>query len=86
MKREDSPGVKLQPPLVYGLFFGISFLFHGMLPLDKSLFSMDASKIIGFLLLSVCLVFDIPSLVLFFRSKNTVITQKAGKALDIRYH
>jgi len=84
MKKEDSPGVSLPPPLVYGLFFGISLLLQKLLPIDKYFFSSDVSKVIGFLLLAVCLVFDLPSLIQFFKTKNTLITIKSANSLQTK--
>ena len=82
MKKEDSPGVSLPPPLVYALFFGISLLIQKQVPIDKAFFNTNASSVIGFLLLAVCLVFDLPSLIQFFKTKNTLITIKSANSLQ----
>jgi protein-S-isoprenylcysteine O-methyltransferase Ste14 len=84
MKKPDSPGVSLPPPLVYGLFFGISLLLQRLIPLDKNFFSTNESEVIGFLFLAVCLVFDLPSLIQFFKTKNTLITIKSANTLQTK--
>jgi protein-S-isoprenylcysteine O-methyltransferase Ste14 len=84
MKKEDSPGVSLPPPLIYALFFGISLLIQKLFPIDKAFFNTNASGIVGFLLLAVCLVFDLPSLIQFFRTKNTLITIKSANSLQTK--
>jgi protein-S-isoprenylcysteine O-methyltransferase Ste14 len=82
MKKEDSPGVMLPPPLVYGLVFGISLLLQKFLPLSNDFFNTKTSTVIGLLLLAVCLAFDLPSLIQFFRTKNTLITIKSSNSLQ----
>jgi protein-S-isoprenylcysteine O-methyltransferase Ste14 len=84
MKKEDSPGISLPPPFVYGFFFGISLLLQKLVPLNKDFFSSDVSKGIGFLLLVVCLVFDLPSLIQFFKTRNTLITIKSANSLQTK--
>jgi protein-S-isoprenylcysteine O-methyltransferase Ste14 len=84
MKKEDNPGVRLPPPLVYGLFFGISLLLQKLIPLNKDFFNTNVSEVLGFLLLAVCLVFDLPSLIQFFRTKNTLITIKPANSLQTK--
>jgi protein-S-isoprenylcysteine O-methyltransferase Ste14 len=84
MKKEDNPGVSLPPPLVYGLFLGISLLLQKLVPLDKDFFNSNVSKILGFLLLAVCLVFDLPSLIQFFKTKNTLITIRSANSLQTK--
>jgi protein-S-isoprenylcysteine O-methyltransferase Ste14 len=84
MKTEDNPGVSLPPPLLYGLFFGISLFLQKLFPLSKNFFNTNASEVVGFLLLAVCLVFDLPSLVQFFKTKNTLITIKSANSLQTK--
>lgn len=84
MKKEDNPGVRIPPPLIYAFLFGISLLFQKLVPIDTSFFNTNVSSIIGFLLLAICLVFDLPSLILFFRTKNTLVTIKPANSLQTR--
>jgi protein-S-isoprenylcysteine O-methyltransferase Ste14 len=84
MKKEDNPGVTLPPPLIYGLFFGMSLLFQKFIPLGEEFLRSDLSRVIGFLLLAVCLVFDLPSLIQFFKTKNTLITIKSANSLQTK--
>jgi protein-S-isoprenylcysteine O-methyltransferase Ste14 len=84
MKKEDNPGINLPPPLIYGIFFGISLLLQKLVPLDKEFFITNVSKVIGFVLLAVCLAFDLPSLMQFFKTKNTLITIKSANSLQTK--
>lgn len=84
MKKEDNPGVSLPPPLIYGLFFGISLILQKLFPIEKDFFYSKAAEAIGFLLLVLCLVLDLPSLVRFFITKNTLITIKPANSLQTK--
>lgn len=84
MKKEDNPGVRLPPPLIYGFFWGISLLLQKLVPLNKEFFGTDLSRVIGFLLLAVCLAFDLPSLIQFFKTKNTLITARSANSLQTK--
>jgi|WetSurMetagenome_2_1015567.scaffolds.fasta_scaffold106797_2 protein-S-isoprenylcysteine O-methyltransferase Ste14 len=84
MKKEDNPGVSLPPPLIYGLFFGCSLIVQKLVPINKDFFNTSASTAIGIFLLAVCLAFDLPSLIQFFRTKNTIITIKSTNSLQTK--
>jgi protein-S-isoprenylcysteine O-methyltransferase Ste14 len=84
MKKEDSPGVRIPPPLIYALIFGISLIIQKLVPIGNAFFNTTASRIVGFLLLAICLVFDLPSLIQFFKTKNTIITIKSANSLQTK--
>ena len=84
MKKEDSPAVTIPPPLIYGFFLGFSILLQKLVPLNRNFFRSDFSEFAGFFLLALCLVFDIPSLIQFFRTRNTIITIRSANTLQTK--
>jgi protein-S-isoprenylcysteine O-methyltransferase Ste14 len=72
--KKDSPGVKFPPPLYYILAFLVSIFIQKYIPLGLTAFQISAIKITGIVILLISLVFVIPSLLQFARTKNTVVT------------
>jgi protein-S-isoprenylcysteine O-methyltransferase Ste14 len=72
--KKDSPGVKFPSPLYYILAFIASIYLQKYIPIDISIFQNPVVKIAGIILLLISLVYLIPSIVQFARSKNTLVT------------
>jgi protein-S-isoprenylcysteine O-methyltransferase Ste14 len=80
---KDSPGVFIPPPLFYAGFFLLSFFIQGYFTIRAAFFfhSREAN-IIGLIFILAGLIFSVPALLLFFKSKNTVVTAKPATSLQ----
>ena len=81
---KDSPGVFIPPPLIYAAFFLISFLLQGYFTIKRAFFFHNiAANIIGIIFIILGqLVFGIPALRQFFKTKNTVVLIKPANSLQ----
>ncbi|MCO5273808.1 MAG: isoprenylcysteine carboxylmethyltransferase family protein [Flavobacteriales bacterium] len=80
--RKDSPGVYLPPPLFYVAFFFLSIGLQRLVPLPDHLAHPVVHHILGLVCLAVAVVFVLPALLAFFRSRNTLITFLPAKSLQ----
>ena len=78
----DNPGVIIPPPLIYAAFFLTSILFQYLIPLNNTYIHSSGFIIAGWVLIFINLVFGIPALLTFFKSKNTLITIKPSSSLQ----
>ena len=72
--KKDNPGIKFPPPLNYILLFIVAIYIQRFVPIDNVFFQSWSVKITGVVLLGISLVFIIPSIIQFIRTKNTVVT------------
>ncbi len=80
---KDSPGVYVPPPLVYIACFLLSFLLQGYFTIRSAFFfHSPAANIIGLLIIISGLIFAIPALRQFFKTKNTIILIKPANSLQ----
>ncbi len=80
---KDSPGVFIPPPLIYAGFFLLSFLIQGYLTIKAAFFfHTRAANIAGLLIIITSLVFSLPALRQFFRTKNTVMLIRPATSLQ----
>jgi protein-S-isoprenylcysteine O-methyltransferase Ste14 len=81
---KDSPGVFIPPPLIYAAFFLLSFLLQGYFTIKRAFFFHSmAANIIGIIIvISGQVVFGIPALRQFFKTKNTVVLIKPANSLQ----
>jgi protein-S-isoprenylcysteine O-methyltransferase Ste14 len=80
---KDSPGVYIPPPLIYAAFFLLSFIIQGRFTIRRAFFfHSPAANIIGILIIILGLIFAIPALRQFFKSKNTVVLIKPATSLQ----
>jgi protein-S-isoprenylcysteine O-methyltransferase Ste14 len=80
---KDSPGVYVPPPLVYIACFLLSFLLQGYFTIRSAFFFHSvAANIIGLLIIISGLIFAVPALRQFFKTKNTIILIKPASSLQ----
>ena len=80
--KKDHPGVYIPPPLFYVVTFLASVLIQKLVPLDKVFFYSTAAKIIGSISIVAGMFFNFPSLLQFFKTKNSVVTIKPANSLQ----
>jgi protein-S-isoprenylcysteine O-methyltransferase Ste14 len=78
----NHPGVYIPPPLIYAAIFMVSLLFQKYSPLDNVFFQSFTSRILGIILIFIGFFINIPALVQFLKSKNTVVTIKPARSLQ----
>jgi protein-S-isoprenylcysteine O-methyltransferase Ste14 len=80
---KDNPGVFIPPPLFYVIIFLLSFILQGYFTIRSAFFfhSMIAN-IIGIIIIVAGLIFSVPALRQFIKSRNTVITFKPAASLQ----
>jgi protein-S-isoprenylcysteine O-methyltransferase Ste14 len=80
---KDSPGVYVPPPLVYAACFLLSFLLQGYFTIRSAyFFHSKAANIIGIIIIISGLIFAVPALRQFFKTKNTIILIKPASSLQ----
>lgn len=80
--KQDHAGVYIPPPLIYIAVFLTAVLIQRFVPLNNSFFFTAASKVIGSAMLLIGLIFNIPALRQFFKTKNTLIAIKPANSLQ----
>jgi len=78
----DSPGVAVPPPLFYVAAFLLSMLLQKLVPVNFAVFSSLPLKITGIAIVGISLVFTVPALLQFLKTKNTIITVKPANSLQ----
>lgn len=81
-EKKNHPGVYVPPPLIYAIVFLFSLLVQRWIPLNTSFFKTQTAMIIGLTLLAIGLVFNIPAIVQFVKTKNTIVTAKPATSLQ----
>jgi protein-S-isoprenylcysteine O-methyltransferase Ste14 len=79
---KDSPGVYVPPPLIYVAIFFLSLLIEKILPLDRSFFNTLPAHILGIVFIIVALFLNVPAILQFIKTKNTLVTIKPAKSLQ----
>lgn len=80
--KKDHPGIYIPPPLFYAAIFIAAVLIQKLVPINKYFFYTAASKILGSVMILIGLGFNFPALLLFRKTKNTVITVKPANSLQ----
>ncbi len=79
----DNPGVFIPPPLFYAIFFLLSFILQGYFTIKRAFFFHSRiANVIGIIIIIAGLIFTIPALLQFIKSKNTVVTVKPASSLQ----
>jgi protein-S-isoprenylcysteine O-methyltransferase Ste14 len=78
----DNPGVVIPPPLFYAVAFLLSLLLQKLVPLNSAVFHTTTLKITAIAIVGISLVFSIPALLQFLKTKNTVVTIKPANSLQ----
>jgi protein-S-isoprenylcysteine O-methyltransferase Ste14 len=79
---KDHPGVYVPPPLLYVMVFFISIFIQRQFPLSESFFGTKIAFAAGVLLVITALTILLPALIIFFQTKNTLITIKPANSLQ----
>jgi protein-S-isoprenylcysteine O-methyltransferase Ste14 len=81
--KTDSPGVFFPPPLLYVIIFLLSFILQGYLTIRAAFFFHSlVANIIGIIIIITGLVFSIPALRQFIKSRNTLIPFRPAASLQ----
>jgi protein-S-isoprenylcysteine O-methyltransferase Ste14 len=80
--KKDHPAVYIPPPLIYIAIFFASLFMQKLVPLSTDFFYTSTSKIIGVVIILIGLFFNFPSLLQFFKTRNTIITSKPATSLQ----
>ena len=80
--KKRHPGVYIPPPLIYVAIFLISVLLQKVFPVSASFFNTQTAAILGYLFVAFGLIFALPALLKFLKSKNTLITVKPANSLQ----
>ena len=80
--KKDNPGVYMPPPLIYVAMFFLSILLQKFLPLNSSFFTTKLSVIVGVVFIVIGIVFNLPALLQFAKTKNTLVTVKPANSLQ----
>jgi len=82
--KKDNPGVYIPPPLIYVAIFFAAVFIQKLVPISKDYFYTTSSTIIGVVILIASLFFNLPSLLQFIKTKNTLITVKPANSLQTK--
>lgn len=82
--KNDNPGIKIPPPLLYLAIFLLAILIQKLLPLNRVFFYTATSKIIGIVFIIIGLFFNFPALLQFIKTRNTVVTVKPANSLQTK--
>lgn len=81
-EKKDSPGVVIPPPLFYVSIFLVSFILQKWMPVSRSFFHSTISVLAGAFFIIIWLIFGIPAILQFFKTKNSVITVNPANSLQ----
>jgi len=82
--KKDNPGVYIPPPLIYVALFLVSFLLQELAPIDRTFFYSAIAANISIVLLICSLIFVVPAILQFIRSKNSIVPLKPASSLQFR--
>lgn len=80
--KKDNPGVYPPPPLFYVILFFLSIVLQSYFPITKTIFESSFIKALSPVCIGIGVLFLLPALITFFRSKNTLITIKPASSLQ----
>ena len=80
--KNDNPGVKIPPPLIYAATFFLSIALQNFFPISKSFFDSAIVSVIGWICIVGSFLFSFPAIIKFFQTKNTLITIKPANSLQ----
>jgi protein-S-isoprenylcysteine O-methyltransferase Ste14 len=82
--KKDNPGVFIPPPLFYICIFLLSFVLQRLYSIKQAFFFHSLIAIIlGVIFILTSLIFSIPALLQFFKSKNTIVPIKPASSLQV---
>jgi protein-S-isoprenylcysteine O-methyltransferase Ste14 len=80
--KKKHPGVYIPPPVIYVLIFLISIFLQKPFPLSDLFFKTKTAPVLGSIFAAFSLIFLLPALIKFIKSKNTLITIKPANSLQ----
>ena len=81
--KRNSPGVFIPPPLVYVFVFILSFILQGTFTIKRAFFfHSPKANILGLILMLSGLIFAIPAIRQFFKSKTSIIPIRPASSLQ----
>jgi len=80
--KKNHPGVYIPPPVIYALIFLLSLLLQKLFPISTLFFKTQVAAVLGYLFVASSIIFSLPAIVKFIRSKNTLITIKPANSLQ----
>lgn len=80
--KKTHPGVYIPPPVIYALIFLLSLLLQKLIPISALFFKSQIAAVLGYLFVALGIIFSLPAIVKFIRSKNTLITIKSANSLQ----
>jgi protein-S-isoprenylcysteine O-methyltransferase Ste14 len=80
--KKEHPGVYIPPPIIYAAIFLISPILQKVFPFSYLFFKSETAVVFGYIFLALGLIFTIPALMKFIKSRNTVITVKPANSLQ----
>ena len=80
--KKTHPGIYVPPPVIYALIFLFSLLLQKLFPISAVFFKTQIAAVLGYLFVALSIVFSLPAIVKFIRSKNTLITIKPANSLQ----
>lgn len=82
IQKKDNPGVYLPPPLIYlGIFF-LSVLIQKKILLSTVFFETKIALVFGWIFIILGIIFILPAIIKFFKTKNTLVTIKPANSLQ----
>lgn len=79
--KKDGPGV-YPPPLFYVIIFFLSILLQYYFPISNIIFESSLIKTLSPVSIGIGVLFLLPALITFFKSKNTLITIRPTTSLQ----
>ena len=80
--KADNPGVKIPPPLIYVLIFVVSVLIEKAVPISFASLRSTTFRYAGAVLILSGLLFMVPAVSQFIRSKNTLVPVRPANSLQ----
>ena len=80
---KDNPGVFIPPPLFYVIVFAISFFLQGYFTIKRAFFFHSRpANIAGLIIIIIGLIFAVPAIRQFFKSKTSIVPIKPASSLQ----
>ena len=82
MKKTDSPGINIPPPLIYAVIFLAAVFIQKKISIDDHFFKNRIIPVIGILFILVAMYYSVRSMNQFIQTKNTIIPNKPAESLQ----
>lgn len=80
--KKKHPGVYIPPPIIYAAIFLVSLLLQKVFSFSYLFFKSETAVVFGYIFIALSLIFALPALLKFVKSRNTVITVKPANSLQ----